>query len=142
MWSLNAQLSQMIEINSYKLFMKTKSFSFRERANSFRFAWEGVLIFFRKEHNAQIHLVASITVIIASWYFQLSRSEIISLVIVTAFVWFAEIINTVIERIMDIIIPEKHPEVKIIKDMAAAAVLVAAGAALITGSVIFIPKLF
>jgi len=71
-----------------------------------------------------------------------SHNEIISLIIVTGFVWVAEIFNTAIEKIMDFIAPGYHPEVKRIKDLAAAAVLVAAFIALVTGALIFIPKLF
>ena len=122
--------------------MKTKKFSFRERGGSFRFAINGIKAFFRQEHNAWIHLAATIAVFIAAWWLKLSRNEIISLVIVTGFVWGAEIFNTAIEKIMDFIAPDRHPEVKLIKDLAAGAVLVAALIALITGAIIFIPKFF
>ncbi|MEI9913359.1 MAG: diacylglycerol kinase family protein [Bacteroidota bacterium] len=73
---------------------------------------------------------------------RLSGTEIILLVIVTGFVWSAEIFNTSIERIMDFISPEHKPEVKLIKDLAAAAVFISALIAFITGAIIFIPKLF
>jgi diacylglycerol kinase (ATP) len=122
--------------------MKSKSFSIRARANSFRFAWEGIYKFFSREHNARLHLVATITVFIAAWRFHISRNEIISLIIVIGFVWVAEIFNTAIEKIMDFISPQHHPEVKFIKDLAAGAVLIAALTALLTGGLIFIPKFF
>jgi diacylglycerol kinase (ATP) len=122
--------------------MKSKSFSIRARASSFRFAWEGIYKFFSREHNAWIHLAATIVVFAAAWKFNISRNELISLVIVIGFVWAAEILNTAIEKIMDFVSPQYHPEVKIIKDLAAAAVLIAAAAALFTGGLIFIPKLF
>ena len=97
--------------------MKTKEFSFRERAGSFRYALNGIRRFFRQEHNAWIHLVASVAVFISAWGFRVSRHEMISLVIVTGFVWSAEIFNTTIERIMDFISPEKDPRIKSIKDI-------------------------
>jgi diacylglycerol kinase (ATP) len=122
--------------------MKAKEFSFRARTDSFRFAINGIKGFFRQEHNARIHLVATVAVFIAAWWLRLSGTEIILLVIVTGFVWLAEIFNTAIERVMDFISPQHQPEVKLIKDLAAAAVLVAALIALITGAIIFIPKLF
>jgi len=122
--------------------MKLKSFSFRERAGSFRFAWEGIRLFFRKEHNAWIHLAASTGVFFAAGWFRLPGNEIISLVIVTGFVWAAEIFNSAIERIMDFISPGQCAEIKHIKDLSAAAVLLAAITALITGAIIFIPKIF
>lgn len=122
--------------------MKAKEFSFRARADSFRFAINGIKGFFGQEHNAWIHLAATVAVFIAAWWLRLSGTEIILLVIVTGFVWSAEIFNTAIERIMDFISPERQPEVKLIKDLAAAAVLVAAFIAFITGAIIFIPKFF
>jgi diacylglycerol kinase (ATP) len=122
--------------------MKTKQFSFRARANSFRFAWEGIYSFFRQEHNAWIHLAASLVAFIAAWWFRVSRNEMILLIAVIGFVWVAEIFNTAIEKMMDLISPGYHPKVKLIKDLAAAAVLVAAFIALITGAFIFIPKFF
>jgi len=122
--------------------MKTRVFSFRERAKSFRFAFNGVKMFFREEHNARIHVAATIAVLAAAWLVDLSYREIISLIIVTGFVWAAEIFNTAIEKIMDHVSPDHRPEVKLIKDISAAAVLVAALTAFFTGAIIFIPKFF
>lgn len=122
--------------------MKTNQFSFRKRAASFRFAFNGVRSFLREEHNARIHLVATVTVFTAAWWFRLPVREVILLIIVTGFVWTAEIFNTAIENIMDVISTERHPAIKLIKDLSSAAVLVAAFTALMTGLFIFIPKLF
>jgi diacylglycerol kinase len=122
--------------------MKTKSFSFRKRADSFRFAWEGIRRFFAEEHNTWIHLAVTVTVFFGAGWFRLSRMEIILLVIAAGFVWVAEIFNTAIEKIMDIISPQLHPEIKYIKDLSAAAVLIASFIAMITGVFIFIPKFF
>ena len=57
-------------------------------------------------------------------------------------VWTAEIFNTAIEKTMDFISREKHPQIKLVKDLAAAAVLITAVSAIIVGAIIFIPKLF
>jgi len=122
--------------------MKTKQFSFRARANSFRFAWEGIYNFLAREHNARIHLAATIMVFISACWCGVSRNEMILLIIVTGFVWAAEIFNTAIEKVMDFIAPGYHPGVKLIKDLAAAAVLIAALTAMVTGAFIFIPKFF
>jgi diacylglycerol kinase (ATP) len=120
--------------------MKTGPFSFRKRAGSFRFAFNGVKLFFREEHNARIHLVATVAVFTGAWWLQLTSVEITLLLIVTGFVWVAEIFNTAIENIMDFISAERRPEIKLIKDLSSAAVLVAAFTAVITGLIIFIPK--
>jgi diacylglycerol kinase (ATP) len=122
--------------------MKTKPFSFRARANSFRFAWKGVYKFFSQEHNAWIHLAATIMVFAFALWLKVSPNEMILLIIVVGFVWVAEIFNTVIEKTMDFVSPGYHPKVKLIKDLAAAAVLTASFIALITGAIIFIPKIF
>jgi diacylglycerol kinase (ATP) len=123
-------------------FLKTKPFSLRARANSFRFAWNGIHRFFLQEHNAWIHLVATMTVFLSAYWFGVSRQEMVLLIIVTGFVWVAEIFNTAIEKMMDFVAPGYHPRVKLIKDLAAAGVLVASLIALATGAFIFIPKIF
>lgn len=119
-----------------------KTFSIRARVRSIRYAWEGVNAFFDSQHNAIIHLYFTIFVMIAAIFFRASDTELIALVIVAGFVWAAEIFNTAIEKMMDMVSPEKHPKVKFIKDVAAAAVLISAMTAIIVGLVIFIPKIF
>lgn len=113
----------------------------KDRLKSIRYALDGVVAFFRSEPNAVIHLVATTLVIILSVVLKLHQAEILTLVIVTGFVWMAELFNTAIEKIMDFISVEKHPAIKYIKDIAAAGVLVSALVALVAGCVIFLPKL-
>ncbi len=113
-----------------------------QRINSFGFALQGLLKFFKQEVNAWIHLFATVTVVIAAYCFNVSKAEAVSLTIVTGMVWTAEAFNTVIERTMDFLSPEKNPKVAFIKDLSAGAVLLAALTALITGCIIFIPKIF
>jgi diacylglycerol kinase (ATP) len=122
--------------------MKQQQFSLRSRLNSFGFAFNGFSAFFRQEPNAWLHLIATLTVFMAAWHFNLSYQEVIALIVVTGFVWVAEIINTAIERIMDFISKEKNADIKLIKDLAASGVLLSAITALVTGTIIFIPKLF
>lgn len=121
--------------------MKSNKFSFRARVRSFRFAGEGVFFFFRYEHNAWIHLAATIAVVIAGWFFKLAAMEWVAILTAIGMVMVSEVINTSIEKIMDHLSPAKHPAVKVIKDLASAAVLVAAIIAAIIGSIIFIPKI-
>jgi diacylglycerol kinase (ATP) len=120
---------------------KNKPFSIPARARSFRYAVEGMIAFFRSEHNALLHLLATITVIVLALVFPVSRIELIALVWAIGFVWVAELFNTAIEKIMDFIAPGKQPAVKFIKDLSAAAVLIAAITAFIIGCIVFIPKL-
>lgn len=122
--------------------MKPNSLSPHTRWDSFRFAFNGINQFCRQEAHACLYLVATILVGLAACYFHVTRSEITVLVLATGFVWFAEMINTAIERIVDMISPGYHPQAGLIKDIAAGAVLVAAFVAFITGLLVFIPKIF
>lgn len=120
---------------------RDRRFNFSSRIKSIGHACNGVYRFLKEEQNARIHLAATFLVILLSWKFQLGGWELGGIIFVTALVWITEIINTAIEKIMDHLSPEIHPSVKYIKDLAAAAVLVAAIAALVTGLIVFIPKI-
>jgi diacylglycerol kinase len=122
--------------------MERKRFSTKERLNSFAYAWAGLKAALRTEHNTWIHLFLTILATVLAIYLRISRAEWMALVLSVAMVWTAELFNTVIEKIMDFLSKERHPQIKIIKDMAAAAVLITAIAAVIVGLLIFIPKLF
>jgi diacylglycerol kinase (ATP) len=129
-------------ISNQKLLGKNiPSFSWKARLKSFKYAWEGIVSFFRLEYNAQIHLAITVLVLVLSVTLKLSKWEVIAVVFSIAIVWVVEMINTVIEKMMDFICIERHPQIKLIKDLAAGAVLVAAIAAAIIGCIIFIPKL-
>ena len=122
--------------------MKTKQFSLRSRIRSFRFALQGIVDFFKLEHNALIHLLATVLVLAGVWYYRLTNNEVAIVLIVTGFVWGVELVNTAIERLADFIHPEQHDSIKLIKDLSAAAVLIAAFTAVAAGAFIFIPKIF
>lgn len=125
-----------------KIFGSNSSkFSWRARLKGFVHAWEGIVWFFKKEHNASVHLSATVMVLVLSVSFEVSKGEAIAVVFSIALVWVAEMINTVIEKTMDLISIERNPQIKIIKDVAAASVLVASVAAFLVGSIIFIPKM-
>ena len=123
------------------LTMKQKSITIRSRWKSIAFAIKGMQLFFRDEANASIHFIATIAVLIASFYFKVPASEIIAVLIVIGLGWIAEMFNSVVEYIMDFICPGYHPKIAVIKDLSAAAVLVAAILAAITGLIVFIPKI-
>ena len=119
-----------------------KPFSWPARFTSFTYAWAGIKAVLRTEHNALIHLALTVAVLLAAFFFRISLQEGMALVIVMAMVWTAEIFNTALEKAMDFISEEKHPQIGLVKDLAAAAVLVTAAAAFIVGCLVFIPKLF
>lgn len=122
--------------------MKPQEFSIRSRLRSFRFAWDGISSFFQREHNAWLHFMATIAVFTTALLVGVTKTELLALVFAIGLVWMAEMFNTCIERVMDFVSEQKHPEIKFIKDLAAGAVLTASITALIIGAVVFIPKLF
>ena len=121
--------------------MHPEKFSLRNRIKSFRYAIAGILKFVRQEHNARIHAVATVAVIIAGIIFHVSYLEAATLAVVTGGVWITEMLNTCMERMADVVHPAVHPTIKFIKDLAAGAVLVAAITAVVVALFIFIPKL-
>lgn len=127
--------------NSTMINEQFPSFSIRARLRSFSYAWKGLIAFFSMQHNAIIHLVVTLLTFAASVFFNVSKGEAVALVIAAGLVWTSELFNTAIEKLADEFSKEFHPSVKFIKDVSAAAVLLSAVAAFITGSIIFLPKL-
>ncbi len=113
---------------------------FRKAARSFRYALQGILDLFHFENNARIHLFAAIGVVVAGFYFQLSRTEWALVVTQIALVWAAEAFNTALEKLADVVSPEYHPLIKSVKDLAAGGVLIVAISAAIVGFLVFLPK--
>ncbi|MFV0417727.1 MAG: diacylglycerol kinase family protein [Dysgonomonas sp.] len=120
---------------------KKSEFSFKERLMSFKYAFSGLKILFSKEHNAHIHLIITIITIVMGVLFSISSVEWLVVLVLIALVFSLEIINSAIEHLCNFISPEWHKTIKNIKDLSAAAVLVAAVMAVICGIIIFIPKL-
>lgn len=116
-------------------------FSLVSRIKSFRYAFNGLRILLKEEHNFRIHLFALIVVLVTGYCVNLSTLEWGALVLAMGLVITAEIINTVLENMSDLIAPKKNPVIKKIKDIAAAGVLVSAITALLIGILIFLPKL-
>lgn len=121
--------------------MTNEKFSLRARAGSFGYAFKGLINLLKYEHNARVHLAATFLVVIAGFLLKVQRWEWIALCIAMGFVWVTEILNTCIERIMDYLSTERDPRIAVIKDLAAAAVLVSAITAVVAGGIIFIPKI-
>ena len=117
------------------------SFSLKARLKSFRYAFEGLTGFFAAEQNAIIHSCITIFAFIAAAFFGVSKGEWIAIILATGFVWVTELFNTAIERLSDIVSKDFHPGIKFTKDVSAAAVLVAAATAFLTGAIIFLPKI-
>lgn len=118
-----------------------KSISISSRIKSFGFAIEGIITFFKTQHNAWIHTFAAIIVIVSGFVLKVNNNEWCLIFIAIALVIIAEMVNTAIEFLTDIVSPEYNLQAKKVKDVAAAAVLISAIAALVIGLIIFLPKL-
>jgi diacylglycerol kinase len=121
---------------------KPSGFSIKKRAQSFGNAFNGIVQTMRNEHNFRIHLMVMLLVIIFGFALKVSTNEWLVIILCSGMVLSAEIFNSAIENLTDIISPEQNPKAGLAKDMAAAAVLVSAIAAAIAGLIIFVPKLF
>lgn len=109
---------------------------------SFGYAIRGLAYVVRRERTFQIHLIATLAVLFFIYYYPLKNWEIIVLIMMVALVLILEIVNTAVEKIIDVLKPRIHFYVQIVKDLMAAAVLLASIAALIIGIFIFWPYLF
>lgn len=116
-------------------------FSVRARVKSFVYAFTGMKNFFSSQHNAWIHMLATVVITFLAVVFHISNSEAMALILAAGFVWVSELFNTAIENIMNFISVERDPRIGIIKDISAAAVWVAAITALLVGCFVFIPKI-
>ena len=112
---------------------------------SYSYAVKGLFKTFREEQNLKIQTFASLLVLILGVYFRIDRIEWAILTLVICLVLAAEITNSAVERITDVLKPRINTYVKEIKDIMAAAVLLSSIAAVIIGVIIFFPyayKLF
>jgi diacylglycerol kinase len=107
---------------------------------SFSYAVSGILEFFLKERNARIHFTCAITAVLTGFMLHISNTEWIVIIIMIMSVMAAEMINTAIELLCDHVQPGLHEQVRIIKDIAAGAVLIASMASVAVAAIIFIPK--
>ena len=113
-------------------------FSFKKFARSFSHAIRGFKCVFR-EQNFKVQIIFSIAVLILILLFDLRIWETVVLIMMITLVLVLEIINSIFERIMDILQPRVHPYAKTVKDMMASAVLVASLGAFLIGLLIFWP---
>lgn len=116
-------------------------FSLTNRLKSFKYALQGIALLFKTEHNAWIHLGATIFVISLGSFFYLTVTEWCLTLFAIGFVFITEILNTSIEYLTDLVSPTYHEKAKKVKDLAAAAVLVASIVAIIIGLFVFLPKM-
>jgi len=112
---------------------------FKRLLKSFKYAFRGIGKLLKKEQNFRVHLIFGAIAVILGVYFQLQRWEWVVIVLMIALVFTMEILNTVFERLTDMLKPRVHQYVAEIKDVMSAAVLIAAITSIIIGLIIFTP---
>ena len=122
--------------------MSNKGFSVKIVLKSFKFAFRGLRVLFREEHNAWVHLTVTLMVILAGVVLHVSLLEWGLLVFAIGAVFAAETFNSALERICNILQPEQDKRIGDIKDLCAAAVLLCAITAAVIGLLVFLPKIF
>lgn len=109
--------------------------------DAFRNAFAGLAYFFKHERNGRLQLLIGIIIILLSIFLHVSLTEWLVIIICIGAVLSAEMMNSVLEKICNYVQPLVDPRIKIIKDVAAGAVLFICIAASIIGAIIFIPKI-
>ena len=133
---------QNSHFEEYELLQLAKEFSFKARLHSFKYAFRGVFLLFRYEHNAWIHLIAIVCAVTAGIILSLTSLEWVAILFAIRSVLAAEDINTAIEKLADFVSPAHQVLIGKAKDLAAAAaVLILSICAFIIGGIIFIPKI-
>lgn len=112
------------------------------RARSFSYAFQGWTYVLRTQRNAWIHTVVSLVVLALAFWLRLARGDWAILLLTLMAVWMAEFMNTALESVVDLSMPDPHPLAKIAKDVAAAAVLVGAMGAVVIGLLVLGPPLW
>jgi len=115
-----------------------KNLSAKSRGKSFAYAFNGLAQLIKQEPNARIHAIVTIAVIIAGFAKHINRWQWVALFFAIGLVWITEALNTCIEELCNFSCENKwHPAIKTIKDISAAAVLIAAIVSVGVGIIVF-----
>lgn len=109
--------------------------------SSFRHAFNGMFHFFLKDRNGEIHLFAALLASALGIYFEISVNEWMAILLCIGLVIALEMMNAAVEKLCDHVRAERHPAIKAVKDISAAAVLWAAIISAAIGCIIFVPKI-
>lgn len=121
--------------------MNNSGFSWEKRAKSFVYAWNGIKLLVSGEHNARIHCVVAVAVVISGLLLEISSYEWIAIVLCIGGVLACEGFNSAIEALADKISPDFDSLIGRAKDIAAGSVLLFVVASVVVGLIVFIPKL-
>jgi diacylglycerol kinase len=114
-----------------------RKISFSRWRRSFRFAYEGIKYALDTQGNMKFHFFVAFLVLFAALFVHLNKIDILFILLAVTLMIVTELINTAVEKTVDLAMPERHPMAKIAKDVAAASVLVSAVFAVVVGMVVF-----
>lgn len=120
---------------------KKKKYSIKRFFKSFAYALEGIISAFKTEQNLLVQTIFGIIVVILGVILKISNIELVIVILTCGLVITLELVNTAIEYVVDMAMPQIHPLAKIAKDVAAGAVLVTSLTAFIVGLIIYLPKI-
>lgn len=108
---------------------------------SFSDAWHGVAYVYKNEQNFKIQIFSSIVVFIMMFVFELSKGEMIVILLLILLILILELLNSALEKFLDILKPRLQIHVALVKDIMAAMVLLASIGSVILGGMIFLPHI-
>lgn len=109
--------------------------------NSFRTAFNGIVVGLKCERNFKVHLVVAVITLVLIYLLRASYLEWAVIILTIVAVMSLELVNTALEKLIDFLNPDIHPTIKIVKDMVGGAVLIAALGAVAIGCLIILPKI-
>ncbi len=125
------------------MIQNTPATVYRQALNkTFSTAFSGIKYFFKTERNGKIQAGVSLITILSGLYLKLNAVEWIVIMLCIGSVLALEMINTALEHLCNLVHKDYHPSIKIIKDVAAGAVLIFSIISVVAGLIIFLPKLF
>ncbi len=108
---------------------------------SFKYAGEGLKFAYKHEQTVWIYIPVAITVIILGFILKISQIEWLILILILGLIYSLELINTALEKCVDLVTDKYHPLAKASKDIVSASVLIFAITSIICGLIIFVPKI-
>lgn len=113
----------------------------KRQAKSYRYAAKGVKYTLNSQVNIWLHLIIAVIVSLLAYLLHFTAEQLLIVVLAIGFVITAELFNTAIEEMVNLLSPEYHEVAGVVKDVAAGAVLVSAITAAIVGCILFGPAL-
>ncbi len=114
---------------------------FKKRIHAFGHAFSGLLAAFKAEAHLKIHVLATIFIVVCGFYFNITNTQWLVIIMCCGLVITAELFNSAIEKLCNLISPQQNPTIKFIKDVSAAAVLILCVMALLIAVIIFGQKI-